>query len=125
MNQIITMLLKKELELMFKRKYYSMIELDNEVIDYHIIYSNEHIFFKCNWSDEDDIKEIENYVDECNKINSNSTKIYINKNEIHHKDCKIVSNNSIFMILDNVDKVLVEIKYKHFNTYHPQINYIK
>jgi len=125
MNQMITMLLKKELELMFKRKYYSMIELDNEVIDYHIIYNNEHIFFKCNWTDEDDIKGIENYVEECNKINSNSTKIYINKNEIHHKDCKIVSNDSIFMILDNVDKVLVEIKYKHFNYYHHQINYIK
>lgn len=125
MNQMVTMILKKELELMFKRKYYSIIELDNEVIDYHILYNNEHIFFKCNWGDDTDIKEIEKYVEECNKINSDSTKIYINKNEIHHTDCKIIYDNSIYMILENVDKVLVEIKYKHFNNYHHQINYIK
>ena len=122
---MITNILKNELELMFKRKYYSIIELENAMIDYHILYNNEHIFFKCNWNDDINITEIENYVEECNKINSNSIKIYITKNDIVHKDCKIISDKSIYIILENVDKVLVEIKYKHYNNYHHQINYIK
>ena len=101
-----------------------------ENIDSYIISEDAHIFIKYKWEDKGISKKaLESYIEDCNKINTNSLKIVINKFRIDYSnnDIKLISEKTLYKTLkridDSIHDYLREIYYS--NIKFPILNYIK
>jgi hypothetical protein len=107
-----------------KKKY----DLNN--IDSYVIAKNGHIFIKYNWDDTNiSIKVLEEFLEDCNKINKDSLKLVINTFNIDYTNInlKIISERSFYKILKKVDEsihnYLAVLYYSKHNYVH--LDYIK
>ena len=107
-----------------KKKY----DLNN--IDSYVIAKNGHIFIKYNWDDKNiSIKALEEFLEDCNKINKDSLKLVINTFNIDYTNTnlKIISERSFYKILKKVDESIhnyLAVLYYSKHNYVP-LNYIK
>ena len=107
-----------------KEKY----NLDN--IDCYIITEEAHIFIKYKWFDKDiSRKVLEEYLEDCNKINNKSLKLVINNFNVDYsaKDLHIISDKSFYQTLKKVDDLIHNYKKIIYfsNIQYPVLNYIK
>jgi hypothetical protein len=99
-------------------------------IDTYLMAKNGHIFIKYKWDDVNiSIKVLEEFIEDCNKINRNSLKIVINNFNIDYTNTnlKIISEKSYYKILkkldDSIHNYLAVLYYSKHNYVH--IDYIK
>jgi hypothetical protein len=98
-------------------------------IDTYLIAKNGHIFIKYNWDDVNiSIKVLEEFIEDCNKINRNSLKIVINNFNIDYTNTnlKIISEKSYYKILkkldDSIHNYLAVLYYS--KSQYVELNYI-
>jgi len=109
---------------MIKEKY----NLEN--IDYYIVTKNSHIFIKYKWIDKSiSMNKIDNFIEDCNKINSNSLKIVINefKIDLSNNNIKLISEKSVYQTLRKIDDAIQQyiavVYYSNYNCV--TLDYIK
>jgi len=109
---------------MIKEKY----NLDN--IDYYIVTKNSHIFIKYKWVNEAiSMNKIDNFIEDCNKINANSLKIVINefKIDLSNNNIKLISEKSVYQTLRKIDDAIQQyiavVYYSNYNCV--TLDYIK
>jgi len=109
---------------MIKEKY----NLEN--IDYYIVTKNSHIFIKYKWIDESiSMNKIDNFIEDCNKINANSLKIVVNdfKIDLSNNNIKLISEKSVYQTLRKIDDAIQQyiavVYYSNYNCV--TLDYIK
>jgi len=100
-----------------------------ENIDCYITINDAHIFIKYDWNDiKINIKVLDNFIEDCNKINSNSLKLVISEFKIDYSSnhFKLISEKSLYYTLKKIDNFIqsyISLLYYSNLKYEP-INYI-